>query len=122
MTDKKNMLIIEDDQAFALVLANYYTDKFNIHVAHTAGYAKEILTKFTPDEVLLDYFLPDQLGSELVSVIKEGNPRARIIVISANESSKTVVELIGLGIRNYVVKDENSINEVNKILNEPADE
>lgn len=116
------MLIIDDDQAFALILVNHFSDNYEVKVAHDGTDALELVESFQPEIILLDYFLPHTTGDKLFEHIHTAHPDIHVIVLSANESSKTVVELVKLGVREYVVKDEDAITEVERILEEGFDD
>lgn len=117
MSTKKKMLVVEDDKAFAFLLSKYYSNDYQVEVATSSDECQELIRRLTPDVVLLDYFLPGKTGGELFSIIKNACPNSRIIILSANESSQTVVDLIKIGVRDYVVKDDVALDEIDKILN-----
>ncbi|MEP2770611.1 MAG: response regulator [Fulvivirga sp.] len=119
---KKKMLVVEDDKAFAFVLSKYYSNLYRVEVATSSNDCQETIRRFTPDVVLLDYYLPGKTGGELFTIIRNACPNARIIILSANESSQTVVDLIKIGVRDYVVKDDNALDEIDKILKESSEE
>ncbi|MTI19803.1 response regulator, partial [Fulvivirga sp. RKSG066] len=120
--EKKKMLIVEDDKALSLVLSKYYGRHYEVKTASNSNECQETIRRYTPDIVLLDYYLPGKTGGELFSIIKNAAPEARIIILSANESSQTVVDLIKLGVRDYVVKGNNAIEEIDEILGTPKEE
>jgi two-component system response regulator AtoC len=57
-----------------------------------------------PDIVTLDYRLPDLSGTELLKQIKTEHPEIQVILISEQEDINTVVELLKLGARDYIIK------------------
>lgn len=121
MSNKKKMLVVEDDRAFAFVLSKYYSNDYQVELAASADECQETIRRFTPDVVLLDYYLPGKTGGELFTIIQNACPNARIIILSANESSQTVVDLVKIGVRDYVVKDDDALDEIDKILKEPSE-
>ena len=122
MGNSEKLLIIDDDQAFALILVNHFSDRYNVKVAHDGDRAMELLESFRPDIIILDYFLPKTTGDVLFEQIHSAHPETHVIVLSSNESSKTVVELVKLGVREYVVKDDDAISELDRILEEGFDD
>ena len=58
-------------------------------VVHAASYKEgfEVLSRLTPDLVLLDINLPDKSGIELLRVIKERQLEIAVLMISNNTGS-----------------------------------
>jgi two-component system, NtrC family, response regulator AtoC len=57
-----------------------------------------------PDIVTLDYRLPDLTGTELLKHIKQDYPDIEVILISEQDDINTVVELLKLGAKDYIIK------------------
>jgi DNA-binding NarL/FixJ family response regulator len=57
------------------------------------------------DIVITDLSMPEIDGKELIAKVKEGNPDAKIIVLSMHMDPPTVHETISLGIFGYFFKD-----------------
>lgn len=57
-----------------------------------------------PDIVSLDYRLPDMTGTDLLKRIKSDYPNIQVILISEQEDINTVVELLKLGAKDYIIK------------------
>ncbi len=78
------ILIVDDDETFCRFLAEVL-DRQGIQVVWTtdglAGYEKSLYESF--DLFILDERMPLVLGTELVEDLKNDNPRANIILISA---------------------------------------
>jgi DNA-binding NtrC family response regulator len=58
----------------------------------------------TPDIVTLDYRLPDTTGTELLKRIKEDYPDIQVVLISEQDDINTVIELLKLGAKDYIIK------------------
>jgi DNA-binding NtrC family response regulator len=75
-----------------------------------------------PGIVTLDYRLPDISGSDLLKQIKQEHPEIQVILISEQEDINTVVELLKLGAKDYIIKSKDIrdrlLNTVQNIRNE----
>lgn len=72
MDNRKRILIIEDDLIYQETLSRYLEGVADCVFANTLEEAKQLLNaEDTPDHALVDYRLPDGLGSELVPILKE---------------------------------------------------
>jgi two-component system, NtrC family, response regulator AtoC len=75
-----------------------------------------------PDLVTLDYRLPDMTGSDLLRQLRQTHPDLQIILISEQKDINTVVELLKLGARDYIIKSEDIrdrlLNTVQNLRNE----
>jgi len=69
--------------------------------------AIEIVSKQSPDLVLLDIHLPDKNGLEVLRAIKEGNPRAVVIIMTAYGVLEDAVAAIRRGAYDFVSKPLN---------------
>jgi NarL family two-component system response regulator LiaR len=58
-----------------------------------------------PDVILLDLVMPRKGGLEAIREIKEGNPRARILVLTSFAEDDKVFPAIKAGAQGYLLKD-----------------
>jgi response regulator of citrate/malate metabolism len=73
-------------------------------VAHTAAEAVREAVRLQPDLVLLDLYLPDGAGLDVLRRIREDVPRTDFLVISAAKDTDTVREAQRAGAVNYLIK------------------
>jgi DNA-binding NtrC family response regulator len=105
----RSILIVEDDPLVRKTLASQLAKKgFDVTVAETGEDGVRAFGETGPDIVLLDVRLPDIDGLEVLRRIKERNRRAIILVMTAFDDMKTVVEAIKLGAFEYLVKPLNA--------------
>jgi len=57
-----------------------------------------------PDVILLDLRLPDVHGSELITLIRERDPQAKIIVLTSYDASEDIFRAVKAGARSYLLK------------------
>lgn len=68
--------------------------------------AREIMTRATPDMILLDLRLPDGEGLDLLREIASQYPGVRILVLSQNDEVIYAHRSLNAGARGYVMKSE----------------
>jgi signal transduction histidine kinase/CheY-like chemotaxis protein/CHASE3 domain sensor protein len=102
--NKRLLLIIEDDPAFADVLSNLARElDFEFVVAQTADEGVRLALERTPSAVVLDMQLPDHSGLSVLDRLKN-NPRTRHIpvhVCSVSDYSQTA---LAMGAAGYMLK------------------
>ena len=78
--------IAEDDFRVADIHEKFLT-KFNeidvVGKSLNGDQTLQILTDKTPDLLILDVYMPDMLGSDLLPIIRDRFPRVSIIMITA---------------------------------------
>ncbi|KIL35947.1 chemotaxis protein CheY [Cohnella kolymensis] len=73
-------------------------------IATDGRQAKDLLEILTPDLVLLDLYLPDVHGFDLLRHIKLNHTRTDIIMVTAAKELHTVREAIHGGVFDYILK------------------
>lgn len=64
----------------------------------------QLLETNEPDLLLLDVYLPDMLGSELLPHIREIFPKVSIIMITAATDKAFIEKALSYGVENYLIK------------------
>jgi len=101
----KSVLVIDDDPLIRKTLSSYLSKKGFEAVAAEDG--EEGIQKYEehiPDLVILDIRLPDVDGLEVLGRIREKDPNASIIIMTAYDDMKTTIEAIKSGAFEYLVK------------------
>ena len=107
MTTEIRTVVVDDDYRVAAVHAAYVAKVEGFDVvgqAHSAAEALESVDRLRPDLVLMDVFLPDGDGLDVVRTLM-GQPRhPDVIVITAARDVATVRHAMQLGAIHYLVK------------------
>jgi len=101
------VLIVEDDIRNAEINRRFVEkiDGYEVSGIATDGrQANDLLEILKPDLVLLDLFVPDVNGFELLRHIKLNHLRTDMIMITAAKELNTVREAIREGVFDYIVK------------------
>jgi two-component system, CitB family, response regulator CitT len=67
----------------------------------------KLLTEETPDLLLLDVYMPDMLGSDLLPIIRERFPKVSIIMVTAATDKTFLEKALGYGVEHYLIKPVN---------------
>jgi response regulator of citrate/malate metabolism len=100
------VLVVDDDFMVAKVHSGYVarTEGFEVvGVAHTGGDALRQVALLKPDLVLLDIYLPDQSGLEVLKSLR-ANEDVDVIVITAATDVETVRSAMRGGVLHYLIK------------------
>jgi CheY-like chemotaxis protein len=76
-----------------------------------------------PDLIILDYYFVNNEhkvmnGMEVFDKIKEMKPELPVIMLSGQEKGEIVLELARKGIDDYIIKDNNLIDNLNVAIDE----
>ncbi|MBL1085162.1 response regulator [Streptomyces actinomycinicus] len=102
-----DVLVVDDDFRVAEINAKYVGKVPGFRVtgrAHSAAQALAAVERGTIDLVLLDHYLPDQTGLQLVHRMREQGHRTDVIMITAASDVTTVQQAMRLGALHYLVK------------------
>lgn len=104
-TQKKKILIIDDDRLFCSAASDYLSD-FPVEIlsAHSGAEGIALCSSNHVDVVLLDQKLPDISGTELYPSILEKNEQTKIIFITAFPDLKLAVNAVKEGAYDYLSK------------------
>jgi len=102
-----NIFIVEDDPWYGEILEYHLSLNPDYKVTRYES-AKDCLAKMhlQPDLVTIDFSLPDMMGDKLYQKIRETNPSVPVIVISSQENITVAVNLLKMGVSDYLVKDD----------------
>lgn len=100
-----SILIIDDDKVMCDVLENLLsTEGYRVRIGHSGEEGLELCAQELPSLVLLDLYLPGIDGLETLRRIKKMDQTCRVVMITAYETVRSVVEAIKLGAEDYITK------------------
>ncbi|MCS6873983.1 MAG: sigma-54 dependent transcriptional regulator [Pyrinomonadaceae bacterium] len=101
---KSKILIVEDEENFVGSLQDFFEDRYLVKTANSLRFARSELSQDSFDVILLDNFLPDGKGIELIPEILRRSDRSKIILITAFPDFKDATEAIRRGAFDYIPK------------------
>ena len=105
------VLLIEDNFDFAK-LVRIYLGRFEeaeieiIWKENGQDGINEAVGNPSIDVILMDYFLPGMNGLEITRALKEKNVEIPVVFLTVNKDMNLAVEVMKLGVRDYLVKEE----------------
>ena len=99
-------ILVVDDAAFMRMMIRdiLIREGYTIQEAVNGRDAVEKYTESRPDLVTMDITMPEMDGIEALLAIKERDPGARILMVSAMGQQKLIVEALEAGALDFLVK------------------
>jgi two-component system chemotaxis response regulator CheY len=117
----KKVLVV-DDMLFMRLALKSILEKNGFTVAADAENGQEALEKYkecVPDIVTMDITMPVMSGIEALKKIKEYDPKAKVVVVSAMGQERSVKEAIMNGANYFIVKpfkEDQVVEALNKVI------
>ncbi|WP_026695402.1 response regulator [Peribacillus kribbensis] len=108
--NKLKAAITEDDFRIADIHEKFLLEYKEFQVVGKALNGLEtlhILRTHQPDLLLLDVYLPDMLGTELLPAIREEFPKMGIVLITAATDKTVIEQALSYGVDYYLIKPVN---------------
>ncbi len=123
MNSKKLIFVVDDDPFInKLVVKRLSSEGYSLEAFE---YGEECLKALVrkPDLIILDYFFVSNdrevmNGMEVFDKIKQSKPDLPVIMLSGQEKGEIVLELARKGIDDYIIKDNNLIDNLNISIKE----
>lgn len=111
-------IIIDDDKDITIVFAEYLKlyGIATIGIGHDGKSAVELYQKTKPSVIFLDVMMPDYDGFYGLAKIKQFDPNARIIMVTADLTQETHDRLVSLG-ANMIIHKPFEIEEILTMIN-----
>ncbi len=104
MRAKQKILIIDDEAGFRGAIKRFLEKAYSVEEAESAARGFEKAVETEPDLVLLDIGLPDQSGLDLLDRLKSLRPSPTVVMVTAYEQVRDVVQAMRKGAFDYLVK------------------
>ena len=114
-------ILIADDEVINVNFFQVMLTKlgFSVDVAYDGEEALEKVNSFAPDLILLDLLMPKLSGFQVAEILKkdENTKEIPIVVLSAVSDIKDKVDMLELGIEDYITKPFNFVEILARIRN-----
>lgn len=108
MNNSPLILIIDDEQAILKTLQEALIDEdFRVKTLSDGSKALDIIGELIPDLILLDIFMPNCNGMELLTKIKKEYPQQKVIIISGFGNIPLAVDAVKNGAFDFIEKPLN---------------
>jgi DNA-binding NtrC family response regulator len=103
------IFIVEDDPWYGEIL-EYHLSLNEDYIISRFTTGKDCLANLhqKPDLITIDFSLPDFTGDKLYQRIKETDDSIPVLAISGQEEIAVAVNLLKMGVTDYIIKDENT--------------
>lgn len=110
------ILLVEDDVSLRTVLVDKLTaEGFATLEAADGLTGLELATKYHPDVILLDIFMPKMDGITMLSQLRSTDPwgkNVQVIILSNSTDQNTIARATGLGATDFLIKSEWSLDSI----------
>ncbi|MBI5815392.1 MAG: sigma-54-dependent Fis family transcriptional regulator [Nitrospinae bacterium] len=105
MTVKENILVVDDDLNSLQVVEQFLKlKKYEVTPCLTFGDAKREFSPGLFDAAILDYYMPDTTGLDMMRQLRETDPDLPVIILTGERDIKIAVEAMKQGAFNYILK------------------
>ena len=117
----QTLLIIDDDPILLRTMRALLKEKYNVFITTSSNEAISILSRHTPDVILLDYDMPELNGLQTLNLIRENDDYVNIpaIFLTGTEDQKilSILQEHSIGILQKPVKENVLSQMLAKCLN-----
>lgn len=122
-----DILVVDDSTFSQRIIANLiskYLDSANIYFAKDGEEGLEKYKSIKPDYIFIDLLMPKLSGEDLIKLINEYDPNAKIIVVSADVQKSIKEEINSYGVMEFINKPftEEKAKSICKIIRNEENE
>ena len=115
--EDKSILLLDDDEPFLRRLAKAMEKRgFEVETAGSVAAGRAIATARPPAYAVVDLRLDDGNGLDVVEVLHEKRPDARVVVLTGYGAIATAVAAVKIGAVDYLSKPADATDIVNALL------
>ena len=106
MENASRQILIIDDGAVSRAVIGRMLEKldFKVITAENGMTGLELYHRHAPDLVMVDLFMPDIDGFEVLATVRAQSPETPVILISATDRIKDVIRALRLGAWDFITK------------------
>jgi CheY-like chemotaxis protein len=123
MSNQKLIFIVDDDPFINMLVVKRFTNVgYKLEAFESGEECIKALNK-NPDLIILDYLFVSKEqtfmnGMEVFDKIKAQQPTIPVIMLSGQENGEIVLALARKGIVDYIIKDNNLLDNLNVAIKE----
>ncbi|MFK7785508.1 MAG: response regulator [Crocinitomicaceae bacterium] len=108
------IFILDDEEIFSFSMV-HYLNKAGYTDISTFTNSADLFTKMNrqPSVLILDHFLQNELGLDILEQVKQTNPDTKVIYLSAQKTASIAIRALKLGAFAY---QEKSITDIKQII------
>ena len=118
MPANRNIIIIEDNQTFSLLITHYLRNNLgdvNVFIENSGKNAIHTIKKLNPSLVVLDYYLEDEISAKDVMLAINAMPvPPKVIMLSSMTDEREKEEVMAMGVQRFIPKSNESIYDLVK--------
>ena len=117
MSANFSVFIVEDDEWYLKMLEYHIKMNPDNHVeSFTTG--RELIKNLNkrPNLITLDYSLGDEKAEDIIQKVKDFDPDIPIVIVSGQEDVTTAVNILRVGVYDYIVKNEDTKDRIWNII------
>ena len=100
-----SLLLIEDEETLAKNIARFLEHSgWDVEVAGSAEEGLDRVAALAPDVIVLDFSLPRMDGLAALSILRERDPQARIVMLTGQGSVELAVDAMKAGAVDFLAK------------------
>jgi two-component system response regulator RegA len=115
--EDRSLLLVDDDEPFLRRLAKAMEKRgFEVETGSSVAAGRAIATARPPAYAVIDLRLGDGNGLDIVEVLRDKRPDARIVVLTGYGAIATAVAAVKIGATDYLSKPADATDIMNALL------